>query len=1077
MPAPEVSHPSGVPTSGSCPVGAIVTLSPRDFDAVLFDLDGVLTRTATVHAAAWKKVFDGFLERYAARTGTPFVPFDVESDYLRYVDGKPRYDGVASFLAARGISLPPGTPQDPPGETTIAALGNQKDRHFAEALAEHGVEPYASTIEMVRALRANQIETGVVSSSHHCAAVLEAAGIADLFAVRVDGNDVDRLGLAGKPAPDAFLEAARRLRVDPARTAVVEDAIAGVAAGRAGGFGLVIGVDRAAQSQALREAGADVVVTDLDQCRLALDPPSRWSLAYDAFDIGEERVRESLCALGNGYFTTRGAAPWARADGARYPGTYLAGGYDRLRSQIAGRMVESEDLVNFPNWLALDLRIADGAWFDERAVTILSYRQELDLLQGMLLRTVRFEDAAGRRSTLCERRLVSMADMHLAALELTLTAENWSGPVTVRTAIDGRVVNAGAELYRRFENRHLEPVEATVVGEDGVCLLVRTRQSRLLVAEAARTEVFVDGRPAAPPRTTIEEPGFVGQELVVELAEGATLALEKVAALHSSRDKAISEPAAAACTAITRAGRFEALRAEHVLTWQHLWRRFDLHLEPASAGFPLNVPMLLRLNVLHLLQTVSPNSIGLDIGVPARGWTGEHYQGHIFWDELFIFPSLNYRMPEITRSLLLYRYRRLDEARAAARAAGFRGAMFPWQSASDGRETTQAYNLNPLSQRWVRDNSHLQRHVGSAIAYNVWQYFQVTRDLEFLQFYGAELILEIARFWGSIAHRNEERGRWEIHGVMGPDEFHEGYPDEPEPGLRNNAYTNVMAVWVLCRALEVLEILPPLRRDELTDRLRLTLREIEHWQELSRRMFVPFQEDGIISQFEGYDKLAELDWDGYRARYGNIQRLDLILEAEGDTPNRYKLEKQPDVLMLFYVFSAAELEELFARLGYPFQREWIPRNVAYYDARTSLGSTLSRVVHAWVLARSNRPRAMRYFADALQSDVHDIQQGTTAEGIHLGAMAGTLDLVKRVITGVEASGDVLRLNPRLPQELARFDVGLRYRGHSLELRVTPDTLRIRGIERGPAPIRMAVRDQVFDFDGGTRTFPIPDGPR
>src|SRR5690606_13847313 len=410
------------------------------------------------------------------------------TDYLRYVDGKPRYDGVASFLASRGVTLPPGSPDDPPGEDTVAALGNQKDRYFGEALAEHGVETYASTIEMVRALRANEIETAVVSSPHRCAAVLAAAGIAALFEVRGDGHDVDRLGLAGKPAPDAFLEAARRLRVDPARAAVVEDSIAGVAAGRAGGFGLVIGVDRAAQSQALREAGAHVVVTDLEQCRLALDPPSRWSLAYDAFDIGQERIRESLCALGNGYFTTRGAAPWARADGARYPGTYLAGGYDRLRSRIAGRVVESEDLVNLPNWLALDLRVGDGPWFDERHVTLLSFRQELDLRQGLLLRTLRFEDAAGRRSRLTERRLVSMADMHLAALELTLTAENWSGPVTVRTAIDGRVVNAGAELYRLFEKRHLEPVDGQMIGDDGVCLLVRTRQSRLLVAEAARTQ-------------------------------------------------------------------------------------------------------------------------------------------------------------------------------------------------------------------------------------------------------------------------------------------------------------------------------------------------------------------------------------------------------------------------------------------------------------------------------------------------------------------------------------------------------------------------------------------------------------
>ena len=201
------------------------------------------------------------------------------------------------------------------------------------------------------------------------------------------------------------------------------------------------------------------------------------------------------------------------------------------------------------------------------------------------------------------------------------------------------------------------------------------------------------------------------------------------------------------------------------------------------------------------------------------------------------------------------------EARAAARSAGFQGAMFPWQSGSDGQEETQELNLNHRSQRWVPDNSYLQRHVGSAIAYNVWQYFQVTHDVEFLQFRGAELILDIARFWSSIASFDEERERYEIRGVMGPDEFHEGYPGLPTPGLNNNAYTNIMAVWVLCRALEVLDLLPEIRRTELMTRLGLSADEMARWGDISRRMYLPFHGDGIISQFEGYEQLAELDWE------------------------------------------------------------------------------------------------------------------------------------------------------------------------------------------------------------------------
>jgi trehalose/maltose hydrolase-like predicted phosphorylase len=182
--------------------------------------------------------------------------------------------------------------------------------------------------------------------------------------------------------------------------------------------------------------------------------------------------------------------------------------------------------------------------------------------------------------------------------------------------------------------------------------------------------------------------------------------------------------------------------------------------------------------------------------------------------------------------------------------------------------------------------------------------------------------------------------------------------------------------------------------------------------------------------------------------------------------------------MLFYLFSTEELGELFTRLGYRFEPENIPRIVAYYDCRSSHGSTLSRVVHAWVLARSNRPRAMRYFADALQSDVSDIQQGTTAEGVHLGAMAGTVDLLQRVSTGSEITGDVLRFNPGLPQQLERLDMRIRYRGHSLDLRLTRDALTVREREREPraAPINLGFENQVHQFDGGTRVFKLATAP-
>jgi len=233
------------------------------YAAVLFDLDGVLTETATVHAAAWQQMFDEFLRSWATEHDQPFVPFDLAKDYPAYLDGKPRYDGVRSFLASRGITLPEGTPEDPPDARTVAGLGNRKNDLVQDLLHHGGVTAYPGSVALLHHVRAIGLKTAVVSSSKNCQAVIEAAGIADQFDARVDGHDVEDGGIPGKPAPDTFLEAARRLGVEPSAGVVFEDALAGVQAGRAGHFGLVIGVDRANQADALRAHGADVVVDDL----------------------------------------------------------------------------------------------------------------------------------------------------------------------------------------------------------------------------------------------------------------------------------------------------------------------------------------------------------------------------------------------------------------------------------------------------------------------------------------------------------------------------------------------------------------------------------------------------------------------------------------------------------------------------------------------------------------------------------------------------------------------------------------------------------------------------------------------
>ncbi|MBC5991345.1 glycoside hydrolase family 65 protein [Pontibacter cellulosilyticus] len=791
-----------------------------------------------------------------------------------------------------------------------------------------------------------------------------------------------------------------------------------------------------------------------------------WKITYDTWEPEAQPLRESLCTLGNGYIATRGAFEEESADEKiHYPGTYLAGGYNRRTSTIAGEEIENEDLVNWPNWLPLTFRVkGEEVWFSLSNVQVLEFVQELDLKLGLLTRSLLFKDTANRETKLVSSRFVSMANPHAAAQAWELTPLNWSGEIEVKVTLDGRIKNSGVARYRSLESQHLEPIEADQYDEDTLYLVVQTNQSKVRMAQAARTTVVYDGKRQAVSRQSMATPNYVEQVLHISCKQGQSIAVEKVVLIYTSRDFAISEPLQEALKNIERLGNFKQLLEVSSRAWLRFWNRCDLELtcnEEAQS--------VLRLHIFHLLQTVSAHSVGRDVGVPARGWHGEAYRGHIFWDELFIFPFLNLRLPDLTRALLMYRYRRLPEARYAALEAGYRGAMFPWQSGSNGREESQIIHLNPKSGRWLPDNTFLQRHINAAVAYNVWQYYQATHDKEFLTFYGAELIFEIAQFWSTIAIFSNEKGRYEIRNVVGPDEYHTEYLGSSSPGLNNNAYTNVMAVWVIQCALQVMDLIDDSRVSELKDKCAISTEDVERWQHISQRMYVPFiGESNIIAQFEGYEQLKEFPWEEYKANYGEAMRLDRILESENDSVNKYKASKQADVLMLFYLFSSEELLQIFQQLDYKFDPESIPDNIAYYAQRTSHGSTLSKIVHSWVLARSDRKRSWFNFEIALMSDVEDVQGGTTPEGIHLGAMAGTVDLIQRCYTGLEIRDGVLWLNPVLPDELGCLSFQLRYRSHWLSLEFTQSKLIIT-IDKGwSKEVKIGVLGEVYTFTTGEK---------
>lgn len=726
-----------------------------------------------------------------------------------------------------------------------------------------------------------------------------------------------------------------------------------------------------------------------------------WKISFDAYDPETEQQREALFALGNGVLVLRNAAPWSRAGVTHYPGAYLAGAYARFPAEIEGETVEVESLANLPNPLPVTFRIEEGAWFTLDAAEILGYRHELDLRGGVVCRefTCRWE---GRRIQLSVRQFVSMARPGLAALRFRIVPLGWSGRVEFRASIDGTVENRNVERYEPYPPRHLGPPESRV--EDGIG---RVRTHLL----GSSTEVVVAQRLDHEARDTSTGPR-VEQRLFRDVESDVPIDLCKQIEVTAT-DGGLEQ--------LRKAPDVATLEEEHRDAWRALWTGVGIEADD------IEIVRLLRFNAFHLLQTVSPLSWGLDAGIPARGWHGEGYRGHIFWDELFVFPFLLARFPDLARDKLLYRWRRLEAARKAAQADSYRGAMYPWRSASDGNEVTPHWQWNMLSKRWMRDDTQRARHIGSAVAYNVWQYYLTTGDTGFLASHGAEIILEVARFWASKAEPSDRDGRYDIRGVVGPDEYHAAYPGAASPGLDNNAYTNVTAVWVLCRALEVLDHVPTDAAASLRHKLDLTEDEVAQWDRISRGIRLAFHGDGILSQFEGFECLEPIRSDTLPPRLKG-QRLDWALEALGQSANAYQMTKQADTLTLFYLFPTEEVCSILERLGYAFDRSALYRTCRYYFDRTMHRSSLSRVVYAGALAEIDPDASLELFRDALSTDLSGPKSQSVAEGIHLGAMGGVLDVLQRRYFGLSPSVDGLRFFPSLPAGLCPTRIDLEVHG-------------------------------------------------
>jgi kojibiose phosphorylase len=714
---------------------------------------------------------------------------------------------------------------------------------------------------------------------------------------------------------------------------------------------------------------------------LAAGDPATWQVSEDAFDPDAQLHSETVFTIGNGQLCVRGSFEEG------YPGDHPAAFMHRVWDDMP---VSVTELANLPRWWGIDLWF-DGERFRLDTGRLLAFTRRLDLRNGVLSRTVRWEAPTGAVVELAFERFVDFSSPHRAAVRVAISSDR---PVHVRTraGLDAHVENTGL-LHWRLVDQGADDAAAW--------LHTRTRTTRIDLGSACR--VTLDGVEAHAAAGGTD--GVPTVEHAFELHPDRTARLTKHVAIVSGVDAA--DPVAVASGLAREAAEagWDALREASDTAWANAWERSDVVIE----GDP-EAQLALRFSLFQLLIAAPRFTEHASIG--AKTLSGFGYRHHVFWDtETFMVPPFSYSQPEIARNMLMYRWHGLAGARDKARGNGHRGAQFPWESAGTGEEVTPTWVPDPddrtkLIRIWTGD---IEIHITADIALAVMQYWLVTGDDTFICDHGAELILDGAVFWASAATL-EDDGSYHFRNVVGPDEYHDRVDD--------NAYTNQLAAWHLRTATTMAGWLAehhPERWKELSAALAVDAAELERWSVVASAMYLPVGADGLLEQFSGYFALTDLDVSELRdpSRTVSMQQrygIDGIAETQ--------VLKQPDVLMLAYL-----LPELFPG-------EALARNYAYYDPRTDHehGSSLGPAISAVMACRAGEPEVgYQHFLRAARADLLDVRHNA-GDGIHGASAGGLWQAVVFGFAGLVVTPDGWHTTPMLPKHWTRVEFGFDHHG-------------------------------------------------
>ena len=985
--------------------------------AAIFDVDGVLV--ASPHEQAWREALAGYADPDGFTTAF----------YQAHVAGRPRLDGARSALEHLGVV----------DAARLAPAYAETKQALIDDLIGHGkFEAFPDAVRLADSLHRAGVRLALASSSKNADAMLSQLSLPDgrpllsAFDADLSGADVPR----GKPDPALFRLAADALGVAPAECLVVEDAPAGVQAAHAGGM-LAVGVARLGDEALLAGDGADLVVTSLDQVDLAalgkgalrarpgapatpmqaaigVAQPPNWVLRHDGYDVMSESAVESRFAIGNGFLGMRASRSvsrgptWASWLGylrwASWPRCYVAGLFD-----IPNTEPPIPALAPVSDWTRVRVLLDGQVLLASEGQAMFSAR-ELDMRRGLLRSTVTHRAPSGVTVAGEELRLVSQAD-RAAGLQL------------MRFWLDRDGVDVQVEANFSFSGLALEPVR---LEQDVTAWRTEVTGKGLAMGGAAR--LTVGGEALAPERPFPLKWVWRWSSRAGEVAE-----LDRIATFARAERGEDPLPAAAHTLEAVRRLGWRAALDRHEAAWDRRWSDGDVAIDGDET-----LQRAARFAIYHLVSTANPEDERVSVG--ARALSGDAYFGHVFWDtEIYLLPFYTAVWPEAARAMLMYRFHTLPAARAKAARMGWRGALYAWESADTGEETTPDHVAGANGERVDILCGRLEQHVSADIAYAVWRYWRATGDDDFLLAAGAEILLETARFWASRAEP-EADGRRHIRAVIGPDEYHEEIDD--------NAFTNVMARWNIARALEAMETIRarwPERAQALLGRLGIDAAELADWADAVDKIVTGFDPaTGLYEQFAGYHRLEAINLADYA---GRTVPIDVIIGRERTQASQ--VVKQADVVALL-----ALLPEAFPGVA-------AMTNFRHYEPRCAHGSSLSPAMHALVAARlGDADLALRYLDRISRLD----PDPNAAGGVRIAGLGGIWQAIVMGFGGLDISGETLAIDPKLPPRWKSLSYQVCFRGRAVAVRIGDGQVQATLVRGEPIEVRIAGVESLLTAD-------------